>query len=184
MDTLNDLISNPEMKSAHIRTGRMAMKVRMMCARVGIRTSDEEGQALIEFAITLPVLLMLVTAIFIFGLTLSHYLMLLNATDIAARNLAISRGQTTDPCALTVATVEAAAPMLTPGSLSFSLNLNGTAENGTSCSSASTTTGAAGLLVQGSAAQVTVTFPCSLVVYGANPWPNCKLVAITTELVQ
>jgi len=149
-----------------------------------VRAGDEDGQALVEFALTLPMLLTVVTAIFIFAIALSHYMMLLNAVTIGAQSLAISRGNTTDPCSLVATTVEAAAPSLTPGSLTFSLNLNGTAESGTTCSSASTSTGAAGDLVAGGSAQVTVTYPCSLVIYNVNPWPSCKLVATIVEAVQ
>jgi Flp pilus assembly protein TadG len=128
--------------------------------------------------------LLIVTGIFVFGVALSHYLMLVNALDIGARQLAISRQQTTDPCAQFVATFEAAAPSLTPASLTFAYTLNGTAYSGTSCSSGSTTTGAAGNLVQGTSAQVTVTYPCSLAVYGINLVPSCTEVGITTELIQ
>ena len=73
---------------------------------------SEEGNALVEMALTLPILLLIFTAIFQFGLTLSHYLMLENGVDIAARYLAINRGQTTDPCNTVSSTLQAASPVL------------------------------------------------------------------------
>jgi hypothetical protein len=110
--------------------------------------------------------------------------LLTEATSIGARTLAISRGATTDPCATASSAVIAAAPLLAPASLSFTFVLNGASYTGTSCSSGSSTTGAAANLVQGANAIVTVTYPCSLIVYGANYAPHCSLQAQMTELIQ
>ena len=145
---------------------------------------DDHGQAAVELALCLPVLLLVVTGITAFGLVLVNDQVLNNATSVGAQQLAISRGQTTDPCATLVSAVEAAAPNLKPANLTFAFVLNGVSYSGTSCSSASTSTGAAGNLVQGKSAQVTVTYPCSLAVYKANYAPNCSLQAQATELVQ
>jgi len=132
----------------------------------------------------LPILLLIVTGIYTFGIALNNYLQLTDAVGISARLLAISRGQTTDPCSITTAAFYKAAPYLKTASLSFTFVLNGTTYTGTSCSSSSTTTGAAGNLVQGQPAQVTVTYPCNLAVYGKNYAPSCTLTAQTTELEQ
>jgi Flp pilus assembly protein TadG len=148
------------------------------------RARNEEGQAMVEMALALPVLLLVLTGILTFGLAFNNYVLLTEATSIGARTLAISRGATTDPCATASSAVIAAAPLLTPASLSFSFVLNGASYTGTSCSSGSSTTGAAANLVQGSNAIVTVTYPCSLAVYGANYAPHCSLQAQMTELVQ
>ncbi|HTZ58258.1 MAG TPA: TadE/TadG family type IV pilus assembly protein [Acidobacteriaceae bacterium] len=139
---------------------------------------------MVEMALVLPVLLLVVTGILTFGLALNNYVTLTEATSVGARALAISRGQTTDPCATASAAVYAAAPLLVSSNLSFTFVLNGTTYTGASCSSGSSTTGAAGNLVQGDNAVVTVTYPCSLAVYGANYAPNCLLQAQMTELVQ
>jgi Flp pilus assembly protein TadG len=148
------------------------------------RARDEEGQAMVEMALALPVLLLVLTGILTFGLAFNNYVLLTEATSIGARTLAISRGATTDPCATASSAVIAAAPLLTPASLSFSFVLNGSSYTGTSCSSGSSTTGAAANLVQGANAIVTVTYPCSLAVYGANYAPHCSLQAQMTELIQ
>jgi hypothetical protein len=39
-------------------------------------------------------------------------------------------------------------------------------------------------MVQGTAAQVIVTYPCSLLVYGKNIIPGCTLKTQTTEEIQ
>lgn len=146
--------------------------------------SYESGQALLEFALCLPFLLLVLTGICSFGIFLNHYLALTNAVTIGAQQLAVSRGQTTDPCQLTSSAVLAASPMLAAANLSYTFVLNGVTYTGTSCSSGSTTTGAAGNLTQGAAATVTVSYPCSLAVYGKNYLPDCLFQAQTTELVQ
>jgi Flp pilus assembly protein TadG len=148
------------------------------------RCLNEQGQAMVEVALVLPVLLLVLTGIFALGLAFNNYLILTEATNVGARALAISRGSTTDPCATTSSAVIAAAPLLVPANLTFTFGLNGTTYSGTSCSSGSTTTGAAANLVQGGNALVTVTYPCSLAVYGANYAPSCVLQAQITELIQ
>ena len=144
----------------------------------------EEGAAMVEMAMVLPILLLIVTGIYAFGIALNNYLQLTDGVSIGARLLAISAGQTTDPCSVTVAAIEHAAPQLKTANLTFTFVLNGTTYSGTSCSSTSTTTGAAGNLVAGQPAQVTVTYPCNLSVYGKNYAPSCTMVAQTTEIVQ
>lgn len=146
--------------------------------------SRETGQALLEFALCLPVLLLVVTGICVFGVFLNQYLTLTNAVTVAAQQLALSRGQTTDPCSLTATAVEAAGPSLTASSLNFTITLNGSSYTGSSCNSGSTTTGAAGNLVQGATAQVAVSYPCTLKVYGADYMPNCSVSAQTAEMIQ
>jgi Flp pilus assembly protein TadG len=145
---------------------------------------NEDGQAMVEMALVLPILLLVVTGILTFGLAFNNYVLLTEATSVGARALAISRGATTDPCATASSAVIAAAPLLTPANLSFTFVLNGATYTGTSCSSGSSTTGAAANLVQGANAIVTVTYPCSLAVYGANYAPHCSLQAQMTELIQ
>ena len=163
-------------------TRQLATRTRLRKLRKGFHSQD--GASLVEFAVVLPLLLLILTGIFAFGVTFNNYLMLTYSTGIASRQLSISRGQTTDPCNLVATTFYAAAPNLTRTSLGFSYTLNGTAYSGTSCSSTSTTTGAAGNLVKNSAATLVVTYPCSLTVYSGNLVPGCTLKSQTTELVQ
>ena len=150
----------------------------------------EDGSSLIEFALCLPPLLLLMTGIFAFGITIGNYVMLTNATSVGAMQLAVSRGQLAspgyDPCATAVAAVEAAAPSLTGSKMTFAFTLDGTsyAANTTSCSSTSQTTGAAALLVSGQPITITVTYPCNLAIYKANNFPSCSLSAKASEVVQ
>jgi Flp pilus assembly protein TadG len=163
-------------------------------ARLRFSKEKEQGSSMIEFALCLPPLLIMMTGTFAMGITLANYEMLNNAVSVSAMQLATQAGQLAspyDPCALVVSTVEASAPSLKPANMAFSLKLNGTPYPATgtsnssfSCSSTSNTAGAAGNLKQGTTAQVTVTYPCSLRYYGANNFPNCTLTATTSEAVQ
>ncbi len=148
------------------------------------RARTEEGQAIIEFAFVMPVLFTLVCGVIVFGIALNNYLVLTNATNISAQQLSISRGQTTDPCNTAVQAFYSASPNLIQSSLTFSFVLDGTSYSGTSCSSSSTTTGAAGNLVSGQTAQVTVTYPCNLTFFGFNPASGCTLTAKVSEVIQ
>jgi hypothetical protein len=132
----------------------------------------------------LPMLMLFMTGIATFGIVLNQYSTLTEATNVAGRYLAVLRGNTTDPCAATVSAFESAAPGFTASKLTFSFVLNGTTYNGTSCSSTSTTSGAAGNLVEAGTAQLSVSYPCSMAVFGANYAPSCSLKTQITELVQ
>jgi Flp pilus assembly protein TadG len=144
---------------------------------------DDNGQSLVEFALTLPVLLLVLTGITTFGLAMNNYLMLTEATSVGARQIAVSRAQTLDPCSVASAAVYAAAPSFNQSKFTFTFTFNGVNYSGASCASSSPTTGAAGNLKQGMPATVNVTYPCSLIAYKYN-FGTCNLQAQTTEVVQ
>jgi len=162
---------------------------RKRCRRFLLGAGSENGGALVEFALVLPVLLLVVTGITTFGIALNNYMQLTQAVGIGAQALSVSRGNTTDPCNTVSSAVIAAAPYLVSTSISFTTKIytsssSSTSYPGTSCSSSSTTTGAAGNLTQGQAAVVTATYPCSLAVFGANYATACNLTAQITEIIQ
>lgn len=140
-------------------------------------TGNRRGQAMVEFAIVVPVMLMLVTGIVSFGIVVQNSLALTNAVNTGAQLLSASRGQTTDPCATASEAVEAAAPNLKASSLSFTFVINGSTYTSTSCSS-----GASGM-VQGASAEVKATFPCLYNIFNA-VMPACSLSSQTTEIIQ
>jgi Flp pilus assembly protein TadG len=158
--------------------------------RAVFRSRSDEGQSLVEFALAAPILLVIVTGITAFGLALNNYLSMTNAISTSAQYLAVSRANTTDPCSLAATAFANAAPNLNSTKLNFTFVLNGTSYgsysglSASTCSSSSTTTGAAGNLVAGQSAKMTVTYPCNLSVYGKNYLPSCNLVVQTVEIVQ
>jgi Flp pilus assembly protein TadG len=164
---------------------RLSIKSQSLGKRLWDRLRNgNDGGSLVEFALVLPVLLLLVTGMFSFGIVLNNYLTLTDATSIGARFLASDRGLDLDPCASSVAIAKRTAFGLNPAALSFTFVIDGTTYSGVSCNSTSLTTGAAGNMVQGTSAQVTITYPCSLGVYGNNYIPGCTLTTQTTELIQ
>lgn len=161
--------------------------------RFCLRTLNDRGQSLVEFALCVPILLLILTGIFGCGWAFNNYLMLTDAVSIGARYMAVNGGLTTDPCATAAGAVYNAAPYLVQTKLKFTFILNGTtygpytkttgsSPTSVSCSSTSLTTGAARNLAQGNSAQLIVSYPCTITVYGANI--GCTLTAMTTELVQ
>jgi len=162
-------------------TGRIALPgksgrttIGRLCAQL---LKSEDGGPLVEFAMVLPMMLLVVTGIFYLGIALTLYLQLTNAVDIGARQLSISRGQTSDPCATLSAAVEAAAPNLASSQLTFNYIIDGQVYSGTTC------TAGAPYMIQGKAAQITVAYPVHLGIYGVG-WSTLSLNAQTTELIQ
>ncbi|MGC9157635.1 MAG: TadE/TadG family type IV pilus assembly protein [Terracidiphilus sp.] len=77
----------------------------------------EEGQSLVELALVFPILLMILTGIFAFGIAFYNQLQLESAVDAGSRYLQQIRNTTTDPCADVFAAIENAAPSLTPSQI-------------------------------------------------------------------
>jgi len=146
------------------------------------RKETEAGQTALEFAIALPILLAVLTAIVSLGVAFNQELQLTYATNNATQLLSMSRGQTTDPCQTASQAAYSSAPSLAPSNLKFTIVLGGiTVASGTaqpSCSGSQTD------LVQNQNAQVTTTYPCNLNIFGFNPAPTCNLTAQTTVMIQ
>jgi Flp pilus assembly protein TadG len=149
---------------------------------------SESGGALVEMAIALPVMMLFITAMVSFGLMLSEYLVLSHAVDVGARNLALSRGATTNPCSDGVTAIQNSAPTIAAsglnytfqiGSDSFSGNSSGFSGTGsTSCSQLGVSD-----MVAGDTATVTATYPVQLMVYGWAP-KTLSITASTAEVIQ
>lgn len=152
------------------------------------RSRRERGQALIEFALVLPVLMLLVLGIIKGGALYNNYLQLTDAVRIGDRQLAIERGQTS-PCGDAANEAISAVGSLTPSSISISMTENPEATGDPARATYTTAgpptgTGACPFtLVSGSAATVTATYPCDLGLLGINFTP-CTLSASATQRVE
>ena len=151
----------------------------------GRRVWDEHGSLLVEIAISMPLLLLMFTGIFDFGIAYNNQLTLTQAVGRAAEYLQQIRTSTTNPCADTLTAIENAAPTLTPGNISLALNLNGTNEpsSGTPATSLSCS-GAQTNLAEQEPVTVTATYPCALpILFTRNvTWiSTCQLSATVTE---
>jgi hypothetical protein len=116
---------------------------------------------------------------------LNNQLELENATSIAGEYLSLNRGTTlaADPCNAFVTAFQQVSPSLyqTPTySITFT-PFNGTASSpypGVNCTAASS------YMTQRTSALITVTYPCSLAIYGINLVPGCTLTYQVTEIIQ
>ena len=77
----------------------------------GLFGTDSEGGALVEMAVTLPIVMAVMTGIFSFSIALYQKLQLAEAVSNAGHLLATDRGDT-DPCTTATNAVYAAAPGL------------------------------------------------------------------------
>lgn len=144
--------------------------------------SDSEGGALVEFAVTLPVVLLLITGIFTFSIALYQKLLLAEAVSDGGRFLAVARGDN-DPCQETAAKIyDSVSPVLSQSGLTLTMTINGTK---TTVSGGSTGAACAGTtdMVAGGEATVTAAYTCSLAVYGYT-FPGCTLGTQVTEVIQ
>jgi Flp pilus assembly protein TadG len=141
----------------------------------------EEGSVLVEISLLTPILLAMLTAIATFAVGFNNQLTLTSAVDAGGRQLQLIRTTSTDPCADTLAAIEAAAPNLTPGSLTLTFTFTPTSTPLTSKSCP----GDQSMLAQSSAATVSATYPCVLSImpmgYGTKFVSSCQLSAKVTE---
>jgi len=98
--------------------------------RLALLLSGEQGQAMVELTLTLPAMLMVMTAIFTFGIAFNNQVTLNNAVGLGGQYLSSIRSTTSDPCADTLKAIEAAAPNLTAANITLTININGTPESG------------------------------------------------------
>jgi Flp pilus assembly protein TadG len=84
--------------------------------RTRLFRKNQQGQAMVEFAIVLPVLLLLVLGLMQFGLAYFHHLTVTDAVRAGARQAAVSR-ELPDPAGTAEARVRAAATDLVQADL-------------------------------------------------------------------
>jgi Flp pilus assembly protein TadG len=144
--------------------------------RVLRRSRRTEGGALVEMAVTLPLLLVIMTGIFSVSVAMYQKLLLTEAVSAGGRFLAADRGDA-NPCTSTNTIIQNAASTLTSTSFSFTYTLNGVA-SGSTCSGTTN-------LIAGKNAQINVTYPCSIMWFGTtSKFSGCTLGAQIVEQVQ
>jgi Flp pilus assembly protein TadG len=137
--------------------------------------AGNDGQSLVEFALVLPLFLIIVTGIFSFSIALSHQETLTQVVGVGGQYLQQIRTSTTDPCKDTFTAITNAAPNLTPANITLTLTMNGTAVKANTCS------GDESDLVQGGPVTIEATYPCQFSVYGFKFVPTCNLYAEVSE---
>ncbi len=137
-------------------------------ARARARARGEEGQAMLEFAIVVPVIALLIMSMIKLGLVYNNYLTLNSAVRAGARQLAIGRG-TGDACAPAVNRVR--------------LSAQSTLDVSKLTVDAPTVSSNCGNLLPGSDATVSAHYPCNIKI---PPFIDITLTcnASTTERVE
>lgn len=155
---------------------------------------EEQGQNLVEFAIVLPVLLIVLTGIFGFGVVFNQYEILTNAVSSGARAAAMSEsnGQALDttgagkyngdPCGIADRGVQNATTTLNSANLTITVTYI-VAGNSTGTSYKSPTTCSGQNMQQGDTVQVSATYSATPTMFG---WTSgaIKLSAQASEYVQ
>ncbi len=136
----------------------------------------KSGGSAVEFALIVPVLLLVLLSIVQFGIVLNNYVEVSAAARASERQFALARGSTT-PVTNATSAVKNSAPNISP-TLTFSVNGTACATD-TLCQTQLST--AAGL-----PSSVTAKYSCAnlLSVMGYKFAPSCTLVSTTTELVE
>jgi Flp pilus assembly protein TadG len=162
---------------------RVSARARSLSGRLGC---GDEGQALVELALVLPMLLTVITGVLIFGIYEMQMLSLTEGVASAGRVLAVSAGAITDPCAAAATAVHNAAPVLNTANLSYTITLDGHVQTGATCNSTTSSSPPASYLATGTNVTVQATFnACSLKFYGINLTPGgCSITQTITEVVQ
>ncbi len=146
-----------------------------------LNRSQDEGSAVVEMAVTLPLIMLIMTGIFSISTALYQKLQLAEAISSAGRALAVDRGDH-DPCATTVNAIYAAAPGLSKTSLTITITLNGVATTSGTCPGSGTSNPNTNL-AEGSNAVVSATYPTGLAIFGAK-YASFNMASQITEVVQ
>jgi Flp pilus assembly protein TadG len=96
----------------------------------GLRLRGEEGGALVEFAVTIPLMMTVLTGTASFSMALYYLQQLGNATSTAVQLVGAEQGLTTDPCATAVTSITSTLPSWNAKNLTYTLtitNSSGTA---------------------------------------------------------
>lgn len=131
-------------------------------------------------AVTLPVVMLIMTGLFSFSIALYQKLLLSEAISVGGRLLAVDRGDT-DPCLTAANAIYANAPGLAKSNINLTFVLNGVSTNAATCPGVS---GAANVnMVAGQSAQIQATYPCTFMVYSKS-FAACSMQTAVTEVVQ
>lgn len=139
---------------------------------------SDSGNAIVETALTLPLVLMIFMIIWEFGLIYNQQISLTQATTIGAQVLQSDRMSTSnDPCLDTFNAIKAYAPTLTPSKIGLTLTLNNNAPiNQTSCPGKQTQ------LTMGGPVKVQTTYPYTLSIIGASITSGTMSSGLITEI--
>jgi hypothetical protein len=130
----------------------------------------EEGQAMIEMALILPVLLLLIGGIVKFGIVYNNHIILTDSVRVGSRQLALGRGLP-NGCTPAIKRLKDSAENLDASKLVVAPP---TFAPGSSCST----------MLGGDWSTISATYPCELTIFGIDFFPSCTLKASATEAIE
>lgn len=163
---------------------------RMRRSGCAFLSANSEGNAMVEMALMLPILLGVVMAIYSFGSAFFNWQTLQTAVAQGAQELQFGGDSVTNPCLQVRERIVAVAPTLDASQISYHLVLNNTEAYPAISASAEehSWTGTAGScpasLTSLTSVTVSATYPCNLHLYGVSVAAACNLPATTTYQVQ
>lgn len=149
----------------------------------------EDGGPLVELGMVLPMMMVLVTGMCAFGLSLNNYIELTSAVGNAGQYLQQTASTTSDPCSDVATAMKNIAPNLGKNNISITLtmaNSGGTStKTDTGTANSFSCSGDKSYLSTGGNISVSATYPCTLAIYalpyGAQIGKSCTLSAQVTE---
>jgi Flp pilus assembly protein TadG len=129
---------------------------------------NDRGQAMIEMALLLPLLVLLAYGIVQGGILFNNWIVLTEATRSGARELSLGRAPSVNACDNATTRLKSAAFNLHQADLVVTYTV------ANSCTD----------LAVGSAATLRATYPCALRILGINFAPGCTLRSEVTERVE
>lgn len=182
--------------SKHSRASSQEWKSPDMMESVHLNGTETDGGSLVEFALILPMMMILITGMFSIGIALNSFISLTNGVNAGARAFAMSRlvtvktaggGTTTitDPCAYAVQAAQSTSPGVASGSVTFQITWTTTNSSGTSVSTSYSNTcpGLGSSISAGDNVQMKASYPFTLILYGWRPG-SLAIQAQTAELIQ
>jgi len=155
--SLGERLGHYSMKLSHNSYFKSELRVRV---RRFLRIRGEEGNALFEFGLVLPLLSMVLVGIIYSGITFYDYVTLADAVAIGARAIVTNRGAGTGPpnaCALGETALDNAATSLKASLITIGTGAGTETFTGTGGSTCNA-------LVAGDYVTVTAKYPCSLTI--------------------
>ena len=142
--------------------------------RTIVRAGSEEGSSLFEFAMVLPLLMVLLVGIIKGGIYFYDYVVLADAVAAGARTLATNRGNG-NACTLAETALKNAAYDLNQSLITIQPETFAGA-GGSTCTA----------LATNDAVTMSATYPCDMGIpfLGSNFWPNCTLSSQTTVRIE
>jgi len=173
---------------------KLVLTTRSLIARLQRQVPRDDGGPLVEFALVVPIFMVLIVGMFSLGLMLNNYMVLTNIVGTAARNLALSRDITaasSDPCNYAVSQAVTNSPSLNLTAVTWTVTWTKFDSSGNALTPSTYTSSSVGTMpscssqsiTQGDNVAISAQYPVVFYQYGISP-KSMNLTARSAELMQ